>query len=291
MSVAEETTLPRICVMTVYFGPLPAWFELWASSFAGNPNIGFLVMTDQEAGKLPANARILPETLGGVREHLERALGTDIVLERAYKLCDYKPFLGLAFSDELAGYEYWGLADLEGFFRGEGLERYDKFLPLGHPFLFRSAPEVNRRTLLPAHGKELRREVVSSEANCAFDEEGTSEIYAERGFPAFAKHPMADNTIAQRHSTPGFEFQMRDGRYPASVLRRYHNYKRQVFYWKDGETGQLAIDGGRLVNEPSLYAHFQKRHFTKEMVQVRSGDDFYMGSAGFARPRVAGSML
>jgi hypothetical protein len=274
--------------MAVYFGPLPAWFGLWAASCARNPHIDFLVVTDQEAEGLPRNVRVLPETLDGVRARLERALGTGVALGRPYKLCDYKPFLGLAFSDELAGYDYWGfsdldlvLGDLEGFFVGQEVTRYDKFLPLGHLFLFRNTPEVNARVKLPVHGRDLWREVVSSEENRAFDEFGINEIYAEHGFPAYMGHPMADITIAQRRFTLGFRFGMRDGRYQASVLRRYPNYERQVFYWRGGTTGRLALDRDKLVDERFLYVHFQKRHFTKEMVRVRPGDDFYLGSEGF----------
>lgn len=288
MSAGREKALPRICIMAVYFGPLPAWFALWAASCADNPDIDFLIVTDQEPGELPANVRLQPETLGGVRRRLELALGCEVALERPYKLCDYKPFMGLAFADELTGYDYWGFADLdlvfgdlEGFFRYEDLWRYDKFLPLGHLFLFRNSSEVNKRVKLPVHGEELWQRVVGSDENQAFDECGINEIYAEHGFPAYMGHPMADITIAQRRFTLGFRFDMRDGRYQASTLRRYPNYKRQVFYWRDGRTGRLALDHGEVVDEPFLYVHFQKRHFTKGMVRARPGDDFYLGSEGF----------
>lgn len=280
--------LPRICIMAVYFGELPAWLGLWLASCERNPDIDFLLVTDQEVDALPGNVRLLGETLEGVRNRIGRSFGVPVCLSKPYKLCDYKPFLGLAFADELAGYDYWGfsdldlvLGDLETFFAEEGLERYDKFLPLGHLFLFRNTPQVNERVLLPAGGRELWRSVVGSESNQAFDEAGINEIYAEHGFPAYMGHPMADITIAQRRFTLGFEFVLRGSRYETRPFKRYRNYRRQVFYWRDGRTGRFAIDRGRDVDEEFLYLHFQKRHFAKEMVRVTPGQNFYLGPDGF----------
>lgn len=284
----EGRLLPRIRVMAVYFGKLPAWLGLWLASCERNPDIDFLLVTDGEVETLPENVAVLSETLDGVRRRLERSLGVPVCLSRPYKLCDYKPFLGLAFADELAGYDYWGfsdldlvLGDLETFFTKEGLERYDKFLPLGHLFLFRNASEVNERVLLPVGGRELWRSVVGSESNQAFDEVGINAIYAEHGFPAYMGHPMADITIAQRRFTLGFEFVLRDGRYETRPFKRYRNYRRQVFYWRDGHTGRFALDHGRDIDEEFLYLHFQKRHFAKEMVRVAPGQNFYVGPDGF----------
>ena len=288
MNAGEERALPRVCAMAVYFEPLPPWFGLWAASCVRNSGIDFLVVTDQESDALPVNVRALSETLDGVKGRLEVVLRCKVALSRLYKLCDYEPFLGLVFADELTGYDYWGFADLdlvfgdlEGFFREQDLWRHDKFLPLGHPFLFRNASEVNVRVELPAHGEELWRRVVDSDENQALDEFGINEIYVEHVFPAHMGRSTADITIALWHFTLGIRFDMRDGGCQASMLHRYPNYKRQVFYWRDGRAGWLALDHGEMVVGLFLYAHFQKWRFTKEMVRVKPGDDFYFDSEGF----------
>lgn len=280
--------LPKTCIMAVYFGPLPAWFPLWLASCAANREIDFLVVTDQKVDGAPSNVTVLSETLAGVKTRLEKALGVPVVLERPYKMCDYKPFLGLAFSDELAGCDYWGFTDIDlingdlaSFMRRLELWRYDKFLPLGHMFLFRNTPEVNERVKLPLHGREIWRDVVGSEKNMAFDEFGINEIYAAHGYPAYMGHPMADIARGQERFTLGFRFEARDGTYKQHTLGRYPNHRHQAFYWRDGKTGRLFIAHGNVVKEEFMYIHFQKRHFPPEAVHVKPGENFYLGSNGF----------
>ena len=264
----------RICVLATYFGPLPNWFGLWAASCGANPDIDFVVVSDQSYDGLPQNVRFFPETLSGIKTKLESAIGTDIVLTNAYKLCDYRPFLGLAYDDLLKGYDYWGHSDLDLFFGDMrsyfakfNLEQYDKFLSLGHFFLYRNTPEVNRTCLMTLEGKELWREVVGSETNLAYDEQEMNHIIREHGFTLFDGHPFAD--IATIYSRVRFG--------PG-----HGDCKREVFYWKKGKAGRLALRGGGvLTDEEFLYVHFQKRPYVTECVKATFGEDFYFGSAGF----------
>ena len=274
MMVKTAAGHSRICVLATYFGPLPNWFGLWAASCGANPDIDFVVVSDQSYDSLPQNVRMFPETLSGIKNRLERAIGTDIVLTKAYKLCDYKPFLGLAYGDLLEGYDYWGHSDLDLFFGDmracfakHGLEQYDKFLSLGHFFLYRNTPEVNRACLMTLEGNELWREVVGTDVNCAYDEQGMNLIIREHGFALFAERPFADiATIYSRvRLGPG-----------------HGDCRREVFYWKKGKAGRLALQGGGVLSdEEFLYVHFQKRPYAIERVKAAFGEDFYFGSTGF----------
>ncbi len=269
-----EGGLPRICVFATYFGPLPNWFRLWAASCGANADIDFIVVTDQAPEGLPQNVRVYPETLSGIKKRLEKSVGMPIALTKAYKLCDYKPFLGLAYSDLIDGYDYWGHSDLDlffgdmrSFFAKYDLEKYDKFLSLGHFFLYRNTPEVNSTCLNTLHGEEFWREVISSDKNYYYDEKGMNFVVEEHGLKLYRGHPFADiATIYTR----------------VRMSPKYKDYKKEVFYWKDGKAGRLALrGGGALVDDDLLYVHFQKRPYPVERVEAEPGEDFYFGSYGF----------
>ena len=53
----------KICVIGVYFGTLPNYFPLWLKSCQKNPMVDFLVFSDQNVERLPANVKIIPMTL------------------------------------------------------------------------------------------------------------------------------------------------------------------------------------------------------------------------------------
>ena len=250
--------VPSIVVFATYFGPLPNWFGLWAASCGANPDIDFIVVTDQAFDDLPANVRIYPETLPGIKERLEKAVGMEVSLTKAYKLCDYRPFLALAYSDLVQGYDYWGHSDLDlffgdmrFFFARYDLEKYDKFLSLGHFFLYRNTPELNSACLMTLNGEDFWREVIGSDKNYYYDEQGMNFVVDEHGFSRFDKHPFADiATIYTR----------------VRLSPRFKDYKREVFYWDNGKAGRIALRGRDLVNEELLYVHFQKRPYSSERV-------------------------
>lgn len=267
-------SMPKMCVFATYFGSLPNWFGLWAASCGANPDVDFFVVTDQHVEKLPSNVRILPETLAGIKAKIEVAVNSKIALERPYKMCDYRPFMGLAYSYLLKDYDYWGHCDLDLFFgdlkscfEKYNLTNYDKFLPLGHFFLYRNTDEVNMRWQLPLDGKDFWRDVVSSDKNYYFDEQGINLIFDEHGFLRYDGHPFADiATIYHR----------------VRLSPKFKDYKREVFYWKDGKAGRLAVGrGGSVVDEEFLYVHFQKRSYAAELVKAEAGEGFYFGSEGF----------
>ena len=265
--------LPRICVLATYFGPFPPWFGLWAATAGANANIDFLVITDQLPEGLPRHVRVLSETLDGVKRRIECAAGGPVALARPYKLCDYRPFFGEAFSDVLEGYAYWGhcdidliFGDLEGCLASLDLSAYDKFLPLGHLFLYRNTDEVNGRWRLPLGGKELWRDVIATDDLYAFDERGINEIYLENGFPVYRGHPFADTAYTRKRFILG---------------KQYGNYHKQVFYWKDGKAGRYAVGKKGLVDEEFLYVHFQKKPMSADMVRAVPGEAFYLGANGF----------
>ncbi|WP_322153446.1 DUF6625 family protein [Paratractidigestivibacter sp.] len=287
MSDKKTRELPRICIVAAYFGPLPPWFSLWLASCEANRKIDFLLVTDQDVFDAPGNMRVISEGLEDVREHLRKACGAEVCLERPYKLCDYKPLFGSAYAEELVGYDYWGFCDVDLVFGDLArylqelkVWRYDKFLPLGHLFLVRNEPSATEAWRLPLRGEQVWRTVVATEENHAFDEVSFNGICLEHAIPTCWEHPFADVTPRQHRFTLGARTEVRDGRF-GYALGRYKNYRRQVFWWRGGRTGRTALSAGHAVEDEFMYVHFQKRHFTSEQVRVAPGDDFYFGSEGF----------
>jgi hypothetical protein len=67
--------------------------------------------------RLPANSAINVHfrqiTLAQFNARATERLKLPIAVNWGYKLCDFKPLYGLLFSDELAGFEFWGHCDLD----------------------------------------------------------------------------------------------------------------------------------------------------------------------------------
>ncbi len=57
----------RIALIVCWMGALPEYFPLWLKSCECNPNIDFLIYSDQRAVDLPSNVKMIPATLESIR--------------------------------------------------------------------------------------------------------------------------------------------------------------------------------------------------------------------------------
>ena len=97
-----------ICIIGVYFGELPKYFNLWKMSAEYNHGVDFLIVTDQSLKDLPANVRTLQMSLGDMESLAACELNlTDVSIKRPYKCCDFKPVYGIIFREYVKEYEYW----------------------------------------------------------------------------------------------------------------------------------------------------------------------------------------
>ena len=147
----------RICFVLCYIGPLPRYVPTFLATCARNEDVDFLIASDQPAPPgLGANIRWTYTTLAGLRDRLSDVVGFPVSLPSGYKLCDYKPVLGQAFSEELEGYEFWGFCDpdlvwghIRSFATDSRLSDYDILTFRGRDFisgpctLVRNAPPLN----------------------------------------------------------------------------------------------------------------------------------------------------
>lgn len=248
----------KICIINVYLGKLPNYFSLWLKSAGFNPNIDFLLFTDDSiSGAVPQNVKIEKIQLSEIKQRVENELGFEVVLPTPYKCCDYKSVYGLIFKDYLSDYDYWGHCDLdliwgnlEECFEKNHLEEYDRFFYLGHLSLYRNTNKVNNYFKLSG-SRDSYFDVFTTERICGFDETlGTVQIFLKNNIPFFREKLFAD--ISPNHG----RFMLSENKI---TNRNIVNYSNQLFYWENGRIFRTFEDNGMLDQEEFAYIHFQKR--------------------------------
>lgn len=268
-----------ICVIGVYFGIFPNYFPLWLRSCTYNPTIDFLIFTDNTEVDTPKNVKLIPYSLDTMREQLDKLLGFRVSLERPYKCCDYKPLYGLLFSEWIRQYSFWGhcdfdliFGDLRSFINQCEIEKYDKFLTLGHLSFYKNTPEVNKRFMCDG-GSRSYKEAFTTNESCCFDEMcGMLSIYKYNNFSMFEKRVFADITpIHHRFSLSEMSY----------TDKKDTNYNQQIFYWKNGKVYRDYIVDGKLFTEEYMYIHFRSRPNFEVPQGIMSANEFFITCDGF----------
>lgn len=173
--------LPSVCLVVCYFGAPPRWINHYLLSCAYNPSIDFLIFTDQDNfPATPRNVHVERLDAPAFNSLATSKLGFQVNLSRPYKLCDFKPTYGHLFEDRLAGWDYWGYADVDviygdirRFLSSARFNRFDIFSArkeflAGHFSLFRN---TSRMRTLYQQSADYRRTLQSPET-LSFDECG-----------------------------------------------------------------------------------------------------------------------
>lgn len=269
----------RICIIGIYIGKLPKYFDLWLKSCAYNPKIDFLLFTDGDIKSVPPNVFHYKITLKDIKAKAEKVLGFNVSLERPYKICDYRPLYGLIFKKYLNGYEYWGhcdfdliFGDLYKYFEEHHFYEYDKFLALGHLSLYKNDEKMNNCFRLSG-AKNDYITVYSNNRNFIFDEIiGITQIVINNGFKFFSKRIFADISTRYFRYKLGIRYELDSKPY---------NYKYQIFYWENGKCFREYLLNDHFVKEEYIYIHFQKRPNFDVNFDVNSVDAFYITPFGF----------
>ena len=119
----------KLCVMTVFFGPLPPWLPLTLHSMEANDGVDFVVVGDAAPpAVLPPNVRFEHIAYAAMQARLSELTGRTVAYTNTYKANDIKPLLPRLYPDVVRSYEWWGWADLDVVF-GDVL----KFLARAEP--------------------------------------------------------------------------------------------------------------------------------------------------------------
>ena len=102
--------MKRVIFIILYIGNYPWYFLYFLKSCTYNPDIDFKILSDADIplSVKPDNVELIPYSLEQFNEDATKALGFKINVEKAYKLCDFKPAYGYIFSDYVKNYDFWG---------------------------------------------------------------------------------------------------------------------------------------------------------------------------------------
>jgi len=144
-----------ILLIIPYFGKWPLWFDAYLISISKNPTIHWLIVTDCEIPKeYPKNITFKPTQLQRLNKEVNNVVNANIPLTPR-KFCDLKPAYGDIFKENIIGYDFWGVCDMDiiwgdirKFITPNILENYDiissrKEAISGHFNLFRNNDKVN----------------------------------------------------------------------------------------------------------------------------------------------------
>ncbi|WP_410004682.1 DUF6625 family protein [Aequorivita nionensis] len=147
--------MKSILLIIPYYGKWPIWFDAYLLSVAANPTVHWLCPTDCEIPEnYPSNITFLPITLSQLNNHVNEVVEAEVPLNHR-KFCDLKPAYAEIFSEQLQGYDFWGICDVDiiwgdirKFISEEILNEYDiissrKEEISGHFNLFRNTQQIN----------------------------------------------------------------------------------------------------------------------------------------------------
>lgn len=268
--------MKTIAIILPYFGDFPNYFDKFITSCKFNPTINWIIYTDNNPQiSMPKNITIIQTTFNEFRNRFRDVLGDDIVLDRPYKLCDYKVTYGEVLSDDIKEFDFWGycdcdlvFGDLRSFLTDEILENFDKLFTRGHFTLFRNHDDVNTRYKnVTLNGETVCEKIFRSETCYMFDEWGKcgiSNYYLHNGIPQYDQLLMDDIIFEKRSfyttkSSNGRRGPYHDEDMKAELYGRYKKMKNIAYFYDKGKFFRTYISCGELKHEEVMYVHFQKR--------------------------------
>lgn len=275
------------CALIVpYFGKFPGYFQLFLRSCALNKHFTWYIFTDDTTEfHYPDNVKVKYTSFEEMRDQFKLALGGKIVLERPYKLCDYRPAYGLVYGDLLREYDYWGHCDIDLLFGN--LEKnviplmqkgYDKIFAAGHLTLYKNTIENNRIFMMTLKGEHLFEKYSQSEKNYGFDENGGNKknvhnIFIEHGCSVY-EHDLSFNCSDKYYT---FHRSVYD---PCTGEWIIQKKKRAAYFWCDGSIKEVVLNRKYISEYEYIYMHFQGRK-SLEVSNRNDGEAIAIQPSGF----------
>lgn len=170
----------NICMLYIYMGPFPWYFNFFIKSCEHNDSIDFIIFTDNDIAQYTKSPNVIfyNMTLKEISLLFSSKLSLNIDLQEAYKLCDFKPAFGYLLQDYTTKYKFWGLGDIDVIYgnireilNDDILENYDVIFvrddyPTGFFQLYRNIDYINT---LFKKSKDYQKVFTESKHYC-FDE-------------------------------------------------------------------------------------------------------------------------
>ena len=252
--------MKSIVIIFPYFGHLPVQYKMWRESALRNTTVDFIFFTDADVE--PAQNIIVHKmTFADFRQLAQKAFVFPVVLDRPYKLCEYKQAYGYILKDYIKGYDFWGYGDLDlvyGDIRAFITDRVltHKFLlGWGHLTLMRNDEDANTYFMKQINGYQSYKNAFSTSKITYFDEygyKGCSDKWRDCRPEDCWLEWSFDNVSKPKQA------------YHFNSMTR--GWQQVIFEHVGNKLYMLRFHHGKLERRESLYAHFQHRGFMKDRV-------------------------
>lgn len=253
--------MKRIVALFPYFGTLPSLYGAWRASALDNASVDFMFFTDCDVEPAP-NIIVHKMTFEAFQQLVQRKFDFPIVLDRPYKICDYRPAFAYILADYVRGYDFWGWGDLDvvygdirHFITDEVLSHHKMISGWGHFTLYHNDEDTNTYFMKEIEGYKSCKEVFATNKTCFFDE------YRHKGFGDKWKECRPEDSWTEEHFD-NIAFPKRSFHFWSWIS----GWKQFVFEHHEGKLFRIKYAKGQLLKEETMYAHFQHRGYMKDTV-------------------------
>lgn len=271
-----------LVLLNVYYGKFNNYFNLWLKSAAFNPTVDFIIITDNHTlENCPSNIKFIQMPFEQVYQRFQKLFDFKIRLH-PYKLCDYKPVYGEAFSDMIKGYDFWGYCDLDlifgdirRFLTEDIMESCEQILQRGHFTLFKNNTKCNRLYLKTVDKDNMAYpydKVFKTGHSCYFDEYIGMGIVADLYCDKIFRDQKIENVVLD---VPPYRYEL------------YSDICKKEYYceWVNGQLFRYLVDDSRRTHpQEFMYIHLQKRNMKIEFAEgnIDNINRFYILADKFA---------
>lgn len=252
--------MKSIVIIFPYFGVLPVQYKMWRESALRNPSVDFMFFTDADVE--PANNIILHKMqFTDFQQLAQNAFDFPIVLDRPYKLCEYKQAYGYILQDYIKDYDFWGYGDLDlvygdiRTFLTDDVLKYKFLLGWGHLTFLHNDDDTNIYFMKQESGYQNYKDAFRTSEITFFDEygyNGCSDKWRDcRPDDCWLEWPF-DNASKPKEA------------YHFNSMTR--GWNQVIFEHIDNKLYMVRFNNGKIEKKESLYAHFQHRGFMKDRV-------------------------
>lgn len=259
----------NVTIIIPYFGKLPSNFPLWLKSTEYNKDFNWLLFLDDKRDfNYPKNVKTIYTDFHSIKLRFQELFDFPIVLNSAYKLCDFKPIYGLAFQEYIKDSDFWGFGDidllygdLKKFITDEVLSNNDRVYRSGHLSLFRNNEYMNNAFKLTAPNLPTFKEAFTKNTSCYFDEGGgISPIFVYNNIKQYTEIDMADI----------YFFKYKPELTLFGTASKSRNYKGQEFFYINNRIIRKYKKGNKFFEDEFCYLHHQKRDI--RIIESHNGD-------------------